>query len=765
MTSTSSPAPRPAPSGRRCLRSPSPIAAAVALLALVVTGTWHPLAAQEADDGDARHPAAAHWDGAIQLPAAELGVVVDLAPGPSGWRGEVDIPAQGVTDRSLSGVSVSGDSVRFELSGVPGDPTFHGRVAGDTLSGDFSQGGQTFPFRLTRGGPPELEKEGPPEAMSTEEALASFDSLARAALESFRVPGAAVAIVRDGEVVHASGYGVRDRASGAPVTPTTAMPIGSSTKAFTSLLVGMLVEEGLLAWNEPVRTWLPDFRLHNDYATDEATPVDLLTHRTGLPRHDLVWYGSEFSRSEIYHRLRHLEPSAAFRTTFQYNNLMYLTAGYLAGRVTDSSWEALVRSRILEPLGMDRTTLDLQGLRDAPEAAVGYREEDGGGVDESGRPGELVAMDYRELDAMGPAGSINSTVRDMAQWVKLQLNAGAVDGTRLASAATVQKTHQPETVVEGGIFSALLKQPEMPYLMYGLGWFVQPYRGHRMIHHGGNIDGFSALVSFLPDEDLGIVVLANRNATSLPTVLALGAYDRLLGLDPVDWSGRYRKVQDRIESAQQAGRELEEINRKEGTRPSHELRDYAGLYRNPGYGDLRVELRGDSLVARYHELSVALDHWHHDVFRGRLAEPFDAEFRFQFRTNLRGDVDEVAVPLEPAVAPISFERRPPEELADREALRRYEGRYELEGMGLAVRVSLRNGTLTLDVPGQPTYELVPYRAHEFDLGDQEGYSVRFRVDEGQVRELLLIQPNGVFRASPVEEQGGPEGDAPAESGR
>ena len=736
-------------------RRPAPIgpgtramaAMSAALLALAATGTWSPVAAQEADEEGARHPAAGHWDGAIQLPAAELGVVVDLAPGADGWRGEVDIPAQGVSDRSLTGVSVSDDSVRFGLSGVPGDPTFHGVVAGDTLAGEFIQGGQSFPFRLLRDGPPELAKEAPPEAMSTEEALASFDSLARAALESFRVPGAAVAIVRDGEVVHAAGYGVRNRETGAPVTPETAMPIGSSTKAFTSLLVGMLVEDGLLAWNEPVRTWLPDFRLDNDYATDEATPVDLLTHRTGLPRHDLIWYGSDFSRSEIYHRLRHLEPSAGFRTTFQYNNLMYLTAGYLAGQVSGSSWESLVRSRILEPLGMERTTLSVQGLRHAPEVAVGYREETG----EDGRPGELVPMDYREIDAMGPAGSINSTVRDMAEWVRLQLNGGVIRGTRLASAATVKKTHQPETVVEGGIFSALLKQPEMPYLMYGLGWFVQPYRGHRMIHHGGNIDGFSALVSFLPDEGLGIVVLTNRNGTSLPTVLALGAYDRLLGLDPIDWSGRYRKVQDRIESAQQAGRELEEINRKAGTRPSHELSDYAGLYRHPGYGDLRVELRGDSLVARYNELSVALDHWHHDVFRGRLAEPFDAEFRFQFRANLRGDVDEVAVPLEPAVGPITFERQPPEELADPGELRRYAGRYELEGMGLTVTVAAREGTLTLDVPGQPTYELVPYRAHEFDLADQEGYSVRFRMEDGRVQELLMIQPNGVFRATPVEE--------------
>lgn len=732
-------------SARAAARS-TPLAAALA--ALVVALSPLPSAAQEPDTASSSPPAAGQWEGAIVLPAAELGITVDLARGPEGWRGEVDIPAQGVSDRALVEITAGADSISFGLGGIPGKPTFRGSVSGDSLTGTFSQGGQSFPFRLHRSGAPALAKNGPPPQLTTREALASFDSLALAALETFRVPGAAVAIVKDGEVVHAKGFGVRNRETDAPMTPETAMPIGSATKAFTSLLIGLLVEDGSLDWNEPVRTWLPDFRLQNDFATEEMTPVDLLTHRSGLPRHDLLWYGSDASREELYHRLRHLEPSASFRASFQYNNLMYMTAGFLAGVVTGSSWEELVRERLVEPLGMTRTTLSIRELREAPEAAVGYREDEPGGEGPGAR-GPLVPMDYRELEAIGPAGSINSTARDMARWVLLQLNGGELEGTRLVSEPTVQKTHTPEIVVEGGIFSVLLKQPEMPYLMYGLGWFVQPYRGRKMIHHGGNIDGFSALVSFLPDDDVGIVVLTNRNGTPLPTVLALGAYDRLLGLDPVEWSRRYEGVQERLEQAQQAGRELEEINRQAGTSTSHEIGEYAGTYRHPAYGDLRVERRGDSLRVSYNGFSIPLAHWHHDVFRGRLEEPLTGEFRFQFRSNLRGDVDDVAVPFEPTVSPITFTRQPPEELSQTAYLERFTGRYRLSGLEIEVTVELRDGQLILIVPGQPTYELVPYRGTEFDLADQAGYSVRFEVEEEGVRELILVQPNGAFRGEPV----------------
>ncbi len=773
MRNTSAAPHRPAstvnrrPGEFRCRPSgPAVVAAALLSLAaaLAVPG---PVAAQEAD---ARPAAAGHWEGAIELPGSALPVTVDLAPGPDGWRGEVDIPAQGARDLPLDDVQVAGDSVVFSLSGVPGTPTFRGTVStGDTttMAGSFIQSGRTFPFSLSRAGPAELstapaEEADGAAADTAADPLAGLGGFVEQALEDFDVPGVAVAVVRGDSVALAEGWGVRDVEGGDPVTARTVMPIGSSTKAFTSLVLGTLVEEGKLAWDEPVRTWLPTFRLSTDIATERATPVDLLTHRTGLPRHDLLWYGSPFTRQEIFDRLRHLEASAEFRTAFQYNNLMYMTAGLLAGEVAGSSWEELVRSRILEPLGMDRTTVSMGGLRSAEEAAVGYREASRpDSVDRPDDP-ELVTMDYREIDAMGPAGSINSTALDMARWVRLHLNGGAVDGTRVADAATVERTHRPEIVVEGGVLSALLKQPEMPYLMYGLGWFVQPYRGHRMIHHGGNIDGFSARVSFLPDEDAGVVVLANRNATSLPTVLTLRVFDRLLGLEPVDWSSRYRQLQDQVESAQRAGGDLREIHRKEGTSPTHGLDAYAGTYRHPAYGKLEIRRGEDGLTAVYHGIELPMEHWHYDAWQGSVQEPFDLQFLFQFETNRRGDVAAVTAPLEGQVDPVRFEKEPPASMSDPAFLRKLTGAYRL--MGLTVTVERRDGALTLTVPGQPAYRLEPYRGTEFDLRDQTGYSVRFRLEDGRAAELVMIQPNGVFTAERIEEGGSDGGGSGGGSG-
>lgn len=751
--------PRPRPTAR-----PPAVLALVAGMALAAA----PMATTPAvAQGAGERPAAeGHWEGEIAVPGSPLSVVVDLARGPDGWSGEVDIPAQGARDLALSRIRIEGDSVAFSLSGVPGQPAFRGTATpGDsaTIRGDFTQSGQSFPFSLSRTGPPELDAaaaetdaQADTAVESEADPLAGFGAFVEQALEDFDVPGATVAVVRGDSVALAKGWGVRNVESGEPVTARTVMPIGSATKAFTSLLVGTLVEEGELAWDEPVRRWLPTFRLSTDLATDRATPVDLLTHRTGLPRHDLLWYGSPFTRDELFDRLRHLETSAEFRTTFQYNNLMYMTAGLLAGEVAGSSWEELVRSRILEPLGMDRTTVTVGGLRSAEQAATGYREASRpDSVEPTGDP-ELAAMDYREIDAMGPAGSVNSTVLDMARWIRLHLNEGVVDGARIAEAATVRRTHRPEIVVEGGVLSALLKQPEMPYLMYGLGWFVQPYRGHRMIHHGGNIDGFSARVSFLPDEDAGVVVLTNRNATSLPTVLTLRVFDRLLGLEPIDWSSRYRQLQERVESAQRAGGELREIHRKEGTSPTHALDAYAGSYRHPGYGTLEVRRGEEGLTARYHGIEMPLEHWHYDAWRGAVREPFDLEFLFQFETNRRGDVAAVTVPLEPQVDPVRFEKVPPASMSDPAFLRKLTGRYRL--MGLTVTVERRDGSLSLTVPGQPPYRLEPYRGTEFDLRGQPGYSVRFRLEDGRAAELVMIQPNGVFTAGRIEEEGTSDDD-------
>ncbi|HVS01538.1 MAG TPA: serine hydrolase [Thermoanaerobaculia bacterium] len=720
------------------IRSPvSRVATTIAAVALAVASIAVAQPAPPPVGEPISEAAAGQWAGAIEIPGVPLQVTVDLARRQDGtWRGAIDIPAQGAIDLPLEGVTVDPSGVTFRIAGVAGAPTFTGTLgdAGATLRGDFQQGGQTFPFSLERRGEAELGPEGPTPA----EALDGFGEWMAEQLAAWRVPGAAVAVVAGGEVVLAEGYGLRDVAAELPVTAETLFAIGSATKAFTATVVGTLVDAGVVAWDEPVRTYLPRFDLRDEVVAGRLTVRDLLTHRSGLPRHDLVWYGSEKSREELFASLPHLELTEDLRARFQYQNLMYLTAGYLAGEVAGSNWEELVRERIFAPLGMQGSALGIDALARAEDAAAPYREEatDGDGEE------ELVRIPYRKIDAVGPAGSINSRATDMARWVLLQLQGGEVGGRRVVDAATLREIHTPQVVVSPGLFTQRFAQPEMPHLLYGLGWFAQTYRGHEMIHHGGNIDGFSALVSFLPRDGMGVVVLTNRDGTLLPQVVALSIYDRLLDLQRIDWSGRYAAIRDQLVGLEEEARQAEELLRPKGSRPAHALGAYAGAYAHPAYGDLVVERRDGGLALEFHTLQSPLEHWGYEVFRATEGQ---AEgLKVAFTTDQHGDVAAAEVALEAGVEAIAFRKQAPPSMRDPAFLARLAGEYELLGMTLTVAAT--DEGLRLTVPGQPTYDLEPVLGLRFRLADQEGYGVRFLEEEGRVERLLLIQPNAVLPA-------------------
>ncbi|NIO28533.1 MAG: serine hydrolase [Candidatus Latescibacteria bacterium] len=653
------------------------------------------------------------------------------------WTGSIDIPPQAAEDLPLKDISFDGSKVIFSIEGPPGNPTFDGIFSqeGLTIAGEFTQAGQTFPFELTRTGEA-VEKE---EKISPEEALKDFDEFVQSSMKEWNVPGAGIAIVKDNEVMLCKGYGHRDIEKELPVTAETQFAIGSSSKAFTTLILGMLVEEGTIEWDKPVRTYLANFELDDDFATERMTPRDLVCHRSGLPRHDFMWYGSSFSREEIYERLRYLAPNEDFRTEFQYQNLMFMTAGYLAGQVTGSSWEQLVTERIFEPLRMRNSNLSVKDMERTPDFALGYEEK----KDKESKKKEIKQMPFRNIDNVGPAGSINSSAADMAEWVKFQLNEGKVNETQVVSPLTIQELHRPHIVVHGGLLARLFTQPEMPHMMYGLGWFVQPYRGHEMIHHGGNIDGFSAQVGFMPKDKIGLVVLTNLNGTPFPYVIALNVFDRLLGLEEIDWNGRYKLMWSQLEQAEDQAEELEDINQKKNTKTSHPMEDYAGVYSHPAYGPIKIEKKHKALEAEYNGMTFELEHWHYDVFRSKT-EPLKG-LKLAFLTNLNGDIDRVSVVLEQTVDAIEFEREPPEEMYEPDYLEQFAGDYDM--MGLTLEVSLRSdNTLTMTVPGQPTYELEPYLGTEFKLKTFKGYSVKFVMEKGKVTQAVLIQPNGVFPA-------------------
>lgn len=559
--------------------------------------------------------------------------------------------------------------------------------------------------------------------------LESLDAYVETMMKEWQVPGLAIAVVKDGDVIVSKGYGMRSVKDQQPVTEDTLFAIGSATKAFTAMSLGILVDEGKLNWDTPVRHYLPEFELYDRVATERMTPRDLLCHRSGLPRHDLMWYNSPFTREELFQRLRYLKPSKDFRTTWQYSNLMFMTAGYLAGRVAGTSWEQLVSERILQPLGMNTTNFSVEDSQQSSDYALPYTV----------KQDEIVEIPFRNISTVGPAGSINSSIRDMTAWLKLQLNQVLPNGNRLVSPNIIQEMHTPQMVMQ-----QQSQYSELSHRSYGLGWFIESYRGYTVVHHGGNIDGFSALVTFMPRKNIGMVVLTNRNANPLPTIVSYYVYEKLLDLSQTDWHSRYQKLAEGNRQAAKAKKHKQAEERKDAS-PTHPLREYVGRYEHPGYGVAEVIMAENKLLLIYNGLRLPLDHLHYNVFQAEM-KLFEMQLPVIFEMDKQGSIMYLKAALESLVDDIVFTKRPDKRLEEPGFLKKLAGDYYLEALDMTLRVALKGSSLALAMPGQPTRELVPYRDMVFGLKGLNGYSVEFELKDGQPVALQLVQPNGVFRA-------------------
>jgi CubicO group peptidase (beta-lactamase class C family) len=667
---------------------------------------------------------AGHWEGSIALPTAKLDVNLDFAKqADGGWKGDISIPAQGAKDIALAGIKVDASGIAFTISGISGEPTFKGKMSADgaKITGSFSQGGGTFPFELARAADP---------VALAKKALEGFDEVVAKGLAALKVPGVAIAVVKDKEVILAKGYGFRDVDGKLPVTADTLMAIGSSTKAFTAFALGALVDQGKIEWDKPVRTYIPWFRLYDAQAGERLTPRDLVTHRSGLPRHDAVWYNNlTATREDLVRSLAYLQPTADLREKWQYNNLMFLTAGYLVETMTGKSWEDAVRGLVFEPLGMSRSNFSVVDSQKDKDFALPYDERDG----------KIVKIPFRDITTVGPAGSINSSIGEMSRWVLVHINGGKLGDAQVIGAATLDDLHKPY-MTTGNVST----RPDITAPDYALGWMVDNYKGHGRVHHGGNIDGFSAMVSLWPNDGLGFVILTNRNGTGLPELLIRAAADRILGLAAEDWIGDAAK---RMAEAEAVGKKAEEklgSRRRPGTVPAHKLEEYAGDYRHPGYGDLKVTLKAGQLGFVYNGMATPLAHWHFETFNGGKADdPEFKDMKVTFRTDATGNVVGVAIPLEATVDDIYFVKKPDARLSDPAYLKTLIGAYALPTQ--TITVGLKGEVLTVIVPGQPVYDLVPEVGGEFSLKQVKTIRARFVEDaKGQVVALEITQPGGVY---------------------
>ena len=468
------------------------------------------------------------------------------------------------------------------------------------------------------------------------EALAGFDEFARSVMTDWQVPGLAFGVIQDGETLYCAGYGFADVENEIAVTPETVFAIGSITKSFTVAGLGILADAGRLDWDRPVRGVLPDFALADAVAAAETTPRDMVTHRSGLARHDMLWYGSGLSADQLFRALRHLAPGAPFRSAWQYNNLMVAAAGRITEALSGESWQEFTRRRLLAPLGM--TATDFSPNENDQGRAKPYEKGDS----------EIRRIAFYDMRAIAPAGGINSTVADMLSYLAFHMNGG--DGLLSERQAMAMQT--PRVALnEAPPYAALGR------VAYGMGFFVSTYRGQRIVWHAGGVDGFVALLAFLPDANIGVVALSNLDRNPAPTILARNLFDRLLGLAPLPWNDWVASdyLEWDMEQRQKAANHtrLRDVTRQ----PSRALAAFAGRYRHPAYGEITVRHEDGALILEYGQFSLPLRHHRGDIFEiVKIPVTSRTHLEVAFQQDGGGSLSGLAIPFERAVADILFMR-------------------------------------------------------------------------------------------------------------
>jgi CubicO group peptidase (beta-lactamase class C family) len=566
--------------------------------------------------------------------------------------------------------------------------------------------------------------------------LAGFDEFIAKTMKVHEVPGLSVAIVKDGDLVLAKGYGVRELGKPEQVDADTVFAIGSCSKAFTAAVLGLLADEGKLKWDDKVIDHLPEFRLYDPYVTRELTVRDALAHRCGLERHENVWYGSPHNRAETLKRFRLIKPDFSFRGKFSYNNVMYLVAGEVAGAAARSDWDKLVAERLLKPLEMARSTTTVRDLPTQPNVATPHDR-----VDEKWTP-----VPWRNIDNIGPAGSINSSANDMAKWVRFQLGDGSLGKTRLLSSGTLKQMHSAQTVIPlEGIWAKF--NPEAHLMSYGLGWMIHDYHGKKLVEHAGAIDGMRSQVGLLPELGLGVVVLTNRDRNLLPSAVMFDVFDRYLGITgsgAKDWSAEMLKVDAFIRDIPKQQERADEEKRIKDTRPTFPAERYAGTYTDELHGPLEVAIKDGKLSAAFNGWTFDLEHWHHDTFRAADREKRVPKFLVTFTLGEDGNV--AGLKSAPSDGEkVEMKRTPPKseaaalKLTEAE-LKRFVGKYESTSPPLEIDVEFVAGGLKVTIGGGQPVPLEAVKPARFRIvpTDKEEF-VEFELDGETITGLTVEQ--------------------------
>ncbi|HEU4698588.1 MAG TPA: serine hydrolase [Gemmatimonadales bacterium] len=491
---------------------------------------------------------------------------------------------------------------------------------------------------------------GPLVAQQPAKPPADLDAWVQRAMRELEVPGVGVAIVKDGRVVLAKGYGVRQAGRPEPVDAHTVFQIASNTKAYTSALLAQLVDEGKLHWDDRVQQHLPWFELSDPWVTREFTIRDLLTHRSGLGlgAGDLLWLGSDYPREEVVRRLRAVKPVTSFRTAYAYDNVLYIAAGLVVEAVTGQSWEDAVRERIFQPLGMREASTTVRGFQPGDNVAVPHGHLDG----------KLVVVPRDTVDNIGPAGAINANVADAAQWLIAQLDSGrAATGRRLWTPARTREMWAGVTIIPIGTPAPSLAALKPNFSEYALGWSLRDYKGHKLAMHSGGLSGMISRTILVPDQRLGVIVLTNAEA-SAHDAIAYHVLDAYLGGARPDWIAGFKAASGSADASADSVVAAAAAARAKDSKPSLPLARYAGRYVDAMYGDATITREGDRLVLRFSHspaFTGDLEHWQYDTFVARWREKHIPDAYVTFALRADGSVDHFTMAAVSPAADFSYD--------------------------------------------------------------------------------------------------------------
>lgn len=454
----------------------------------------------------------------------------------------------------------------------------------------------------------------------------NFDSWVENSRKDWNIPGMAVGIVKDGEVIYAKGFGTKQIGKNDPVDANTIFSIASVSKNITAAALGILVDRGQIDWDDKIVKHIPWFQLKNPWVTQEITIRDALTHRVGLGRilGNRLQYMTESSRDSVLYYMRYMDPEKPFRSNFVYNNVMYSLAGQIIEYVDGRTWDKFLKEELFIPLEMTSSTTSITEIKTSDNQAYPHQEIDG----------KVVSIPRRNWDNAGPAGGVNSTINDLNKWMLMQLGiAGEYNGKTVISTKQMNEIHKPQMIRPQA--NAMATQST-----YGFGWNIYDYKGKRVLTHGGATDGFNTSMYLMPEINLGIIVVGNT-FNSLGNAIANQVMDAFLGENDTDWSERYLNGYKNAYARATEARQKIHDARIKNTKPTLILNDYTGIYESEGYGKVEVILSGNSLKLKFWNdanLEANLEHWHYDTFRAVWKNPAMREEFMQFHLDKSGKV-------------------------------------------------------------------------------------------------------------------------------